>query len=109
MNKHARARIIRYIAIAAVALTAGLLISFGRHATWWLLAMAALTWLQGLRLRRDINTSGLPLQIFHIAAWALLGLAVVGLLPMPSHMIGDVVVLLIAAGLYIRASTRRIR
>jgi len=71
--------------------------------------MAALAWLQSLRLRRDINTSGLPLLIFHIVAWSLLGLAMVGLLPTPAHLIGDVVVLLIAAGLYIRASTRRTR
>lgn len=109
MNKHARARLIRHTITAAIALGAGLLISFGRYATWWLLAMAVLAWLQSLRLRRDISTSGLPLQSFHIAAWALLGLAIVGLLPMPDRIIGDVVVLLIAAGIYIRASTRRIR
>jgi hypothetical protein len=109
MNKHARARLARYTAIAAIALCAGLLISFGRYATWWLLAMAGLAWLQSRRLRRDINTSGLPLQIFYIVAWALLCLAVVGLLPAPARIIGDGVVLLLAAGLYIRASTRRIR
>ncbi|MBX0326842.1 hypothetical protein K2Z83_03985 [Oscillochloris sp. ZM17-4] len=109
MNQNARARLARAIAIATTVLCAGLLISFGRHATWWLLAMAVLTWLQTRRLRRDISTSGLPLQIFHIAAWSLLGLAVVGLLPTPTRTIGDAIVLLVAAGLYIRASTRRIR
>ncbi|NNJ09391.1 hypothetical protein EKD04_003515 [Chloroflexales bacterium ZM16-3] len=109
MNKNARARLARYIAIAVVALCAGLLISFGRYATWWLLAMAALAWLQSRRLRRDIITSGLPLKIIHIVAWSLLGLAVVGLLPTPTRIIGDGVVLLIAAGFYIHASTRRIR
>jgi hypothetical protein len=109
MNKHARTRLARYTFIAVIALCAGLLISFGRYATWWLLAMAALTWLQTFRLRRDISTSGLPLQIFHIVAWSLLGLAVVALLPTPTRIIGDVVVMLIAAGLYIRASTRRLR
>jgi hypothetical protein len=109
MNKNARARIARYIALAVAALCAGLLISFGHYATWWLLAMAALAWLQSLRLRRDISTSGMPLLICHIVAWALLGLAIVGLLPMSAHLIGDVVVLLIAAGLYIRASTRSTR
>jgi hypothetical protein len=109
MNKNARARIARYIAIASIALCAGLRISFGRDATWWLLAMSALAWVQSLRLRREINTSGLPLRIFHIVAWSLLGLAVVGLLPMPTRIIGDVVVLLVAAGLYIGAGTRRTR
>jgi hypothetical protein len=109
MNKNARARLARYTAVAVAALCAGLLISFGRYATWWLLVMAALAWLQTLRLRRDISTSGMPLLIFNIVAWALLGLALVGLLPTPAHLIGDVVVLLIAAGLYIRASTRRTR
>jgi hypothetical protein len=62
-----------------------------------------------LRLRRDISTSRAPLLNFHIVAWTLLGLAIVGLLPTPSHMIGDAVALLITAGMYIRASTRRTR
>lgn len=107
MNKNAR--IARYIAAAAIALCAGLLISFGRDATWWLLAMSALAWFQSLSLRREIITSGLPLRAFHIVSWALLGLALAGLLPMPTRIIGDVVVLLVAAALYISASTRRTR
>jgi hypothetical protein len=108
-HKNLRVRIARYTAIAAAALSAGLLISFGHYATWWLLGMASLAWMQSQQLRRDINTSGLPLLIFHIVAWALLGLAIVGLLPEPARFIGDVLILLAAAGVYIRASTRRTR
>ncbi|NTV66017.1 MAG: hypothetical protein HGA65_21125 [Oscillochloris sp.] len=109
MNRNARSRIVNDSIIAATTLCAGLLISFGHHATWWLLAMAALAWLQTLRLRRDVSTSGMPLKIFRIVAWSLLGLAVVGLVAMPTRIIGDAVILLIAAGLYIRASTHCIR
>lgn len=102
-------RLTRYIAIAACVLIAGMLISFGRHATWWLLALSALAWVQGRNLRREISTSGAPLRIFHIVAWALLGLAVVSLLPMPARMIGDVAVVLVALALSIGQLTRRTR
>lgn len=109
MRNQNRARLIRSLLSAGLALGAGLLISFGRFATWWLLALAALAWIYSRYLRRDLSTSGSPLLIFHIVAWALLGMAVSSLLPNPTRIIGDVVVLLLAAGVYIRQTTRRIR
>lgn len=57
--------------------------------------MAALSWGQALLLRREILTSGLLSRLFNAVSWALLGFAVATLLPPPTRIIGDGVVVLI--------------
>jgi hypothetical protein len=99
----------RYIAIGALVLLAGLVISFRARGTWWLLLMAALAWAQSRVLRREITTSGLPLRLFNTISWALLGFAITSLLPDPARIIGDVVVLLVAVGAFIHTRLRRVR
>lgn len=100
MSHRNRHRLMHYTIIAAIVLAAGLLISLspvnyaGR--TWWLLLLAVLAWGQGTLLRRDIITSGLPLRLFSTLSWALLGFALVSLLPGQARLIGDILVLLVA-------------
>lgn len=105
-----RQRMVRYAAIAAVTLATGLIISFRADGTWWLLLLAGLAWLQVLLLRREIVTSGLPLRLFNTVSWALLGFAAVSLLPDTTHLIGDIVILLLAlASFFVGPRLRRAR
>lgn len=108
-ENHRRHRV-RYAVIATAVLSIGLAISLQAGGTWWLLLLAAMAWVQTLVFRREIMTSGLPLRLFSTVAWALLGFALVSLLPDPGRLIGDVLVLLVAvASFLVGPHLRRVR
>jgi hypothetical protein len=115
MPKSTQQMLLRNGIIAGVVLAVGVLLSISTtetsgSGTWWLLGLAALAWLQGSLLRREIHTSGRLLRLFQAVAYALLGFALVSLLPVsPARLAGDAIVLALIAALFAWPRARRAR
>lgn len=110
MSKSNQRLFLSYSVVATIALASGVLLSVTDSGTWWLLLLALLVWLQSLRLRREIRTSGILLRLFNAVAWTLLGFALMSLLqPVSARLLGDLIVLLILAAIFVGPRMRRAR
>lgn len=110
MSKSNQRLFLSYSVVATIALASGVLLSVTDGGTWWLLLLALLVWLQSLRLRREIRTSGVLLRLFNAVAWTLLGFALMSLLqPVSARLLGDLIVLLILAAIFVGPRMRRAR
>jgi hypothetical protein len=115
MPKSSQRLLLRNGIVAAVVITVGVLLSISTSetsgaGTWWLLGLAALAWLQSSLLRREIYTSGRLLRLFQAVAYALLGFALISLLPVsPARLVGDLLVLALIAAAFVWPRARRLR
>jgi len=115
MSKSSQQLLLRNGIVAAAVIAIGVLLSIGTSeansdGTWWLLGLAGLAWLQSLLLRREIHTSGRQLRLFQAVAYALLGFALVSLLPVtPGRLLGDVLVLALITAAFVWPRARRAR
>ncbi len=115
MPKTTQQLLVRNAIVATAVLAIGVLLSISTSdtnggGTWWLLALAGLAWGQSVLLRREIHTSGRLLRLFQAVAYALLGFALVSLLPISlARLGGDVLVLVLIAAAFVWPRARRAR